>query len=148
MQFTSRYKNGTEVLTSDGIWLHHVLMSSMTRAKSYTPYGPNILWAGGNERPTLRLNTGYKYGIDWPWNFQFLLEYMSAVEQDVPVTLAITFEYIEQSQPEVEGYKDAYLIWNSVGTPAFQNGSYKKESSERIVPKSGVLLWATGYVAG
>jgi hypothetical protein len=118
----------------------------MSRMLSYTPLGPNILWAGGNERPTLRLNTRYKYGIDWPADFNFILEFMSALKQDVNVSLAITFEYIEKSQPEAKDYKDSYLIWNSVGTPQYQKGSYNRSSWEWTVPKSGVLLHGMGHM--
>jgi hypothetical protein len=118
----------------------------MQRSLSLTPLGPNILWAGGNERPTLRLNTRYKYGIDWPETFNFALEYMSAIKQDVNVSLAITFEYIEKSQPEAKEYKDSYLIWNSVGTPQYHNGSYNQSSWEWTVPKSGILLHGMGHM--
>jgi hypothetical protein len=113
-----------------------------------TPLGPQILWAGGNERPTLRLNTRYKYGIDWPSDFNFAVEFMSSIKQDVNVRLAITFEYIEKGQPEAVGYRDSYLVWNSVGTPRYQNGSYSLSSrSQRwTVPRSGVLLHAMGHM--
>jgi len=146
IQYTSRYDNGTEILTSDGIWMHHCVMSSFSRALSYTPLGPGILWAGGNERPTLRLNTRYKYGIDWPEDFNFLLEFMSSIKQDVNVSLAITFEYLEKQQPEAVDYRDSYLIWNSVGTPQYQNGSYNHSSWEWTVPQSGVLLHGMGHM--
>lgn len=146
IQYTSKYVNGTEILTTDGIWMHHCVMSSLTRAKSYTPLGPNILWAGGNEKPTLRLNTRYKYGLDWPMNFNFLIEYMSSVQEDTDVSLAITFEYLEKDQPEAEKYRDSYLIWNSVGTPAYKNGTYDIVSSAYVVPKSGVLLHGMGHM--
>jgi hypothetical protein len=126
--------------------MHHCVMSSYSRALSYTPLGPNILWAGGNERPTLRLNARHKYGIDWPVNYNFLLEFMSVVPRDVNVSLAVTFEYIEKNTPESKGYKDSYLIWNSVGTPQYQNGSYSHKSSQWTVPKSGVLLHGMGHM--
>jgi hypothetical protein len=74
-----------------------------------TPLGPQILWAGGIERPTLRLPR-HKYGIDWPSNFNFIVEFMSSIKQDVNVRLAITFEYIEKGQPEAVGYRDSYLV--------------------------------------
>jgi hypothetical protein len=146
IQYTSRYDNGSEILTSDGIWMHHCVLSSYSRALSYTPLGPNILWAGGNERPTLRLNTRYKYGIDWPADFNFLLEFMSSVPQTVNVSLAITFEYLEKTQPEAADYRDSYLIWNSVGTPQYQNGSYNHSSFGWTVPQSGVLLHGMGHM--
>ena len=113
------YNNGSEILTSDGIWMHHCVMSSNTRLTSMTPLGPQILWVGGNERPTLRLNTRYKYGIDWPSNFNFIVEFMSSIMQDVNVRLAITFEYLEKGQPEAVGYRHSYLVRNSVGTPRY-----------------------------
>jgi hypothetical protein len=118
----------------------------MTRSKSYTPLGPNILWAGGNERPTLRLNTQYKYGLDWPSSFNFLLDYMSALPEDVDVYLGITFEYIEKDQPGAQEYKDAYLIWNAVATPQYENGTYSHDSVDWVVPQAGVLLQAMGHM--
>jgi hypothetical protein len=71
---------------------------------------------------------------------------MSVAKQDVNVSLAITFEYIEKSRPEVKSYKDSYLIWNSVGTPQYQNGSYSHTSSQWTVPKSGLLLHGMGHM--
>jgi len=71
---------------------------------------------------------------------------MSALKHEVNVSLAITFEYLEKSQPEAQEYKDSYLIWNSVGTPQYQNGSYSHKSSEWIVPRSGVLLHGMGHM--
>jgi hypothetical protein len=79
-------------------------------------------------------------------NFNFLIEFMSAIKQDVNVSVAITFEYLEKSQPEAEEYRDAYLIWNSVGTPQYQKGAYNRASSAWIVPKSGVLLHGMGHM--
>jgi hypothetical protein len=144
----TRYDNGSEVLTSDGIWMHHCVMSSNTRRTSMTPLGPQILWAGGNERPTLRLNTRYRYGIYWPADFSFTVEYMSSLRRDVRVRPAITFEYIERGPAQALGYRDSYLIWNSVGTPRYQNGSYSlsSRSQQWTVPKSGVLLHAMGHM--
>jgi hypothetical protein len=124
--------------------MHHCVMSSMDRYTSLTPLGANILWAGGNERPTLRLNTKYKYGIDWPTTFNILVEYMNALQKEVSVSLAVSFEYIEKSQPEGEAYQDSYLIWNSVGTPKYQYGQYNQTSIEWTVPRSGVLLHGMG----
>jgi hypothetical protein len=73
---------------------------------------------------------------------------MSMVKQDVSVSLAITFEYIEKSQPEAAGYRDSYLMWNSVGTPSYENGSYSLSSKswQWTVPRSGVLLHGMGHM--
>jgi hypothetical protein len=113
-----------------------------------TPLGPQILWAGGNERPTLRLNTRYRYGIYWPADFSFTVEFMSSITGDIRVRPAITFEYIEDKQAKALGYRDSYLIWNSVGTPRYENGSYSLSSRSRqwTVPRSGVLLHAMGHM--
>lgn len=126
--------------------MHHCVLSSTSYRKSYGPLGPGILWAGGNERPTLRLNTQYKYGIDWPSRFQFLAEYMSALPEDLDIYLAITFEYIEKEKAEAAQYKESYMIWNAVPTPKYENGTYTHNSADLVVAKSGILLQGMGHM--
>jgi hypothetical protein len=145
MTYQSRYEDGSEVLTADGIWLHHCVFSSNTRFKSYTPLGSHILWAGGNERPTLRLNTRYKYGIDWPDTYNILFEFMSALEQPKRVFLSVSFEYIEKTQPEAADYKDSILTWFTIGNPK-QVGAYDLSSKPWQAPTDGVLLHAMGHM--
>ena len=96
----------------------------------------------------MRLNTRYKYGIDWPGSFSILVDFMSEIENDVKVALAITFEYVEKSSPQAQGYRDVYMRWNYVGTPEPQQGQYNFKSSTWKVPMNGVLLLANGHMAG
>jgi hypothetical protein len=71
---------------------------------------------------------------------------MSEIKDDVKVSIAITFEYIEKNQPEAEEYQDAYLKWNAVGTPDLQRGSSSYKSAPWTVTRSGVLLHAIGHM--
>jgi hypothetical protein len=134
------------VLTSDGIWLHHCLLTSLGRTSSITPFGRSVLSSGGNERPTLRLNTQHRYGIDWPRSFNINFELMSEIKRDVDVNIAITFEYIEKDQPIAKEYRDSYLKWNAVATPDLQRGPTTYKTKPWSVTRSGVLLHAMGHM--
>jgi hypothetical protein len=134
------------VLTSDGIWLHHCLLTSLGRTSSITPFGRSVISSGGNERPTLRLNTRHRFGIDWPRNFNINFELMSEIKRDVDVNIAITFEYIEKEQPIAKEYRDSYLKWNAVATPDLSNGLTTYKTKPWTVTRSGVLLHAMGHM--
>jgi hypothetical protein len=120
MSVTLKWTDGREAQVSDGVWLHHCLMTSgMTRliSNAAAPHTSGIIWAAGNERPSLRLNTKYRYGIDWPNVFSYTIDMASERNDDVDVLLSITYEFISKSSPQGRYYKGSYMYWNTIGDP-------------------------------
>jgi hypothetical protein len=102
----NRYPNGKEALTSEGAWLHHTLLASLTKG---------AIWAAGNERPTIRLNTESKYGIDWPASFGLSVDIMSEQPKPFNASMSIIYEYIEKNSDMGKQYKDALMRWLTIG---------------------------------
>jgi hypothetical protein len=93
----------------------------------------------------LRLNSQYKYGIDWPsGRFGVSVDLMSEAKVPMNLSLAILYEYLEKDQPEAEEYKASYLRWNQVGFPAAKDGVYSFDSRPWSSPINGKLLYAIG----
>ena len=108
------------------------------------------IYAGGNERVPVRLNSKLKYGIDPGWGTMGgEAELMS--ENSKPITLYATmlFEYVPKSTP---GYKEARLVWvdvtNCAATSDFKpdKGVYVKQSQGFTMRHDGDLLFATGHM--
>jgi len=138
MQATIRHTDGREALTSEGFWLHHTVLVG----------GPQgTIWAAGNERPTLRLNSQYKYGIDWPSSlYSISVDLMSEAKVPMNLSLSILYEYIEKSSPQGKEYKGSYLRWNQIGFPAAKEGVYTFNSTVWTSPLNGKLLYAIGHM--
>jgi hypothetical protein len=132
---TCRHPDGREALTAEGAWLHHAVLAG----------GIGGIWAAGNERPTLRLNSQHKYGIDWPDNnFGMQIDLMSEAPKPMNLSLSILFEYLEKTQPEAKDYRSSYMRWNQIGFPQAQDGKYSFKSYPWTSTVSGELLYAIG----
>jgi hypothetical protein len=103
---SSRYPDGKEALTSEGAWLHHTVLASMTKG---------AIWAAGNERPTIRLNSQSKYGIDWPASFGFSVDIMSEQSKPFNASMSIIYEYIDKNSDMGRQYKDMVMRWLTIG---------------------------------
>ncbi|KAF1991696.1 hypothetical protein K402DRAFT_400397 [Aulographum hederae CBS 113979] len=136
MQATIKYANGTEANVDTGAWLHHIDVFG----------AQGILWASGNERPHLRLNTKYKYGIDMPPTgfFAVNVDLMSNAKDDKDLTLFIDYEFIPKSK--AVGYKPSLMSWNDVGQPMGKEGKYSFSSMPLTSPVDGQLLYAIGHM--
>jgi hypothetical protein len=132
----NRHTDGREALTSEGFWLHHTVLAG----------GPQgTIWAAGNERPTLRLNSQYKYGIDWPTSYYGIsVDLMSEAKVAANLSLSILYEYIEKASPVGKEYKGSYLRWNQIGFPAAKEGIYSFDGSPWTSPLNGKLLYSIG----
>jgi hypothetical protein len=120
MSVTLKWPDRREATVEEGIWLHHCVMTDgMTRLLSNTaaPHTPGVIWAAANERPTLRLNSKYRYGIDWPEVFSYTLDLASERKEDSEVYLAIDFEYIPKNSPQGQYYRGTHMHWNTIGDP-------------------------------
>jgi len=136
MQATIRYPDKTEANIDSNAWLHHIALFG-------TGGGQGSLWACGNERPTLRLNTGSKYGLDFPTNFMMLIDLMTEEVKPKTLTLELTYEWVPKSTP---GYKAATMYWLTIGEPSAKSGIYSFKSQSSRVGYSGKLLYAIGHM--
>jgi hypothetical protein len=120
MSVTLKWPDRREALASEGVWLHHCVMTrGATRLLSNTlaPRTKGVIWAAANERPTLRLNSKYRYGIDWPNVFSYAVDLASERNDDIDVYLSITFEYVPKSTPQGRNYRGSFMYWNTIGDP-------------------------------
>jgi hypothetical protein len=108
MHATIKYPDGREALTSEGAWLHHTVLASLSNG---------MIWAAGNERPTIRLNGKYKYGIDWPATFGYSVDIMSEKKEPMTVSMSITYEYVDKNSDMGKVYKPSTMYWNQIGYP-------------------------------
>lgn len=137
MEATIRYPDGKEANIDTGSWLHHIAMFG-------TGGGGGSLWAAGNERPTLRLNSEEKYGLNFPSKYMLMIDLMTEAVDTKNLTLEVTFETIPKSNKE---YKAATMYWLTIGEPWAKEGKYKFDT---ILPtRSGVegtLLYTIGHM--
>jgi len=136
MQATIRYPDKKEANIDTNAWLHHIALFG-------SGGGQGSLWACGNERPTLRLNTEKKYGLDFPSNYMLLIDLMTEDTAPKSLTLEITYEWVPKTTP---GYKAATMNWLSVGEPAAKSGVYKFTSIPQAATGTGTLLYAIGHM--
>jgi hypothetical protein len=125
-----------EANVDTGAWLHHIAL-----------FGPGAggasIWAAGNERPTIRLNEKYKYGLDLSV-FTMMVDLMSEDSKPKPVYLFINFEYIPKMK--ATGYKTATMYWLTVGEPAARTGKYKFDTQTSSIKTGGKLLYSIGHM--
>jgi hypothetical protein len=120
MSVTIKWADGREALVSEGLWLHHCVMTQgRTRllSNALAPSTPGIIWAAANERPTLRLNSKYRYGINWPDVFSYTVDLASERNDEVDIYLAIDFEFIPKASPQGRYYRGSIMHWNAIPIP-------------------------------
>jgi hypothetical protein len=135
MEATIRYPSGEEANVDTGAWLHHIALFG-------SGAGQGSLWAAGNERPTLRLNVGDKYGLDFPSAFMMMIDLMTEDTKPKNLTLEITYETV----PKTGGYKGANMYWLTIGEPRAKQGQYKFSTLPSSSSVSGSLLYAIGHM--
>src|SRR6195952_809436 len=87
MEATIRYPDKKEANVDTGAWLHHIALFG-------SGGGQGSIWAAGNERPTLRLNAEYKYGLDFPASFMLMIDLMTEDTKPKNLSLEITYEWV------------------------------------------------------
>jgi hypothetical protein len=110
LTFTS--PNGKEANTDTGAWLHHIALFG-------SGAGAGSIWAAGNERPTIRLNTQQKYGLNFPASFMLMIDLMVEDTKAKNLTLEITYETVPKT---TSGYAAARMNWLTIGEPAAKKG--------------------------
>ncbi|QDS78107.1 hypothetical protein FKW77_004136 [Venturia effusa] len=137
MEATIRYPDGKEANVDTGAWLHHIAMFG-------SGTGGGSIWACGNERPTLRLNSVDKYGIDWPLTYMMMIDLMTEVVAPKSLTLEVTYETVPKLG---SGYKGATMYWLSLGADrAAKDGKYSFETQSSRVSGAGKLLYSIGHM--
>jgi len=136
MQATIRYPGGKEANIDTNAWLHHIALFG-------SGGGQGTLWACGNERPTLRLNTESKYGLDFPSSYMLMIDLMTEEVAAKSLTMEITYEWVPKT---ASGYKAASMYWLTIGEPAAKSGIYSFKSQSQRVGVTGQLLYAIGHM--
>lgn len=108
------------------------------------------IYAGGNERVPVRMNSQKKYGIDPGWGTMGgAVELMNEAVKPITVYTTMIFEYVPKTTP---GYKEARLVWvdvtNCAKTSDFnpEKGVYEKQSKGFTMYHDGELLFAQGHM--
>jgi len=136
MEATIRYPNGKEANTDTGAWLHHIALFG-------SGAGAGSIWAAGNERPTIRLNTQQKYGLNFPASFMLMIDLMTEDTKPKNLTLEITYETVPKT---LSGYAAAKMYWLTIGEPAAKKGVYTFNTMAQTSSVSGNLLYAIGHM--
>jgi len=136
MQATIRYPDKTEANIDTQAWLHHIALFG-------SGGGQGSIWACGNERPTLRLNTDFKYGIDFPASYMLMIDLMTEDPKPKSLTLEITYEWVSKMS---SGYKAATMYWLTIGEPAAKSGVYKFTTMPQTTTVAGKLLYSIGHM--
>jgi hypothetical protein len=136
MEATIRYPDGKEANIDTNAWLHHIALFG-------SGGGQGSIWACGNERPTLRLNTGSKYGLDFPASFMMMIDLMTEDVAPKSLTLEITYEWVPKTAP---GYKAAAMYWLTIGEPQAKSGVYSFKTAPSTSGYNGKLLYAIGHM--
>ncbi|KAF2667299.1 hypothetical protein BT63DRAFT_414887 [Microthyrium microscopicum] len=162
MQLNMEYEDGKIANADTGAWLHHVDIS--VTGEDYTcpstilgtiiNFGDPSMWgariyAGGNERVPVRLNTNKKYGIDpGTGTMGGAVEIMNQAVKPIKVYVTMLFEFVPKG---TAGYKEARLVWVDVTNCAKEsdfkpsNGVYNKQSKSFAMKHDGELIFANGH---
>jgi len=135
IKYGANWNTSKEANVDTGAWLHHIALFGAGG-------GQGSLWAAGNERPTLRLDTGGKYGLSMG-SFMMIIDLMSEDTKAKEVTLFISYDYVPATTP---GYKAASMYWLTIGEPQAKSGVYKFSSNSQSMSVPGQLLYAIGHM--
>lgn len=124
--------------------------------------GGNRIYAGGNERVAVRMNSVEKFGIDpnrspirfgntvlAPPTMGGAVEIMSEAATVLELYVTMLFEYVPKATP---GYRDANLVWVDVTNCAKESdfkpgqGVYQRASRGFTMKEDGRLVFATGHM--
>jgi hypothetical protein len=136
MEATIRYPNGKEANTDTGAWLHHIALFG-------SGAGAGSIWAAGNERPTIRLNTQQKYGLNFPASFMLMIDLMTEDVKPKNLTLEITYETVPKTKA---GYAAARMYWLTIGEPSAKRGVFTFNTMAQTANVNGNLLYAIGHM--
>jgi hypothetical protein len=148
------YEDGTEANVNTGMYLHHFVLVNRNKPdwlcglRTGGLFRPQWIYNSGNERPPVRLNSKYKFGmrVDKEDAFDTTAELMNMSNQTKTVYATVIYEVIPLDTP---GYREAtHLrldVWlcGASDVPA-KNGVYEYTSRKYTSPYSGVILHNDG----
>jgi hypothetical protein len=148
------YEDGSEANVDTGMYLHHFVLVNNNKPdwlcglRTGSMFRPQYVYNSGNERPPVRLNSKYKFGmkVDKSDNFGTAGEIMNMSNDTKTVYATIIYEVIPIDTP---GYREAtHLrldVWmcGASDVPA-KAGAYKYTSPKYTSPYSGVILHVDG----
>jgi len=164
MQGDLQAEDGRTLNIDSGVWLHHMVMYS---GLGWTPGSktdlvcsntllsgflgwPHRIFASGNERTPVRLNTKFKFGmvVDHSDNFHLLYDLVNMANKPQKVYIVITYEWVPRSEP---GYRPARMIWTDItgcgaSEAAPKEGTYEMMSPGWTSTIGGVMLATLGHV--
>jgi len=135
LKYGTDFNSSKEANVDTGAWLHHIALFGAGG-------GQGTLWAAGNERPTLRLDTGGNYGLSIG-AFMLIIDLMSEDTKAKTVTLFVSYDYVPTG---TAGYKAANMYWLTIGEPAAKSGVYKFTTMPQSLSINGQLLYAIGHM--
>ncbi|KAK3080327.1 hypothetical protein LTS18_002414 [Coniosporium uncinatum] len=151
---------GKTININEGAWLHHMVLylrgldrrDLICGRLTAAGIGGQRIFASGNERNPVRLNTKGDYGLKVDNDDKITLLYDLVNNLETPQNFWM-YEYVPMSSPEAASYTEAQLAWlditdcgDSEAPP--QRGVYSVKSSPDLwVPKQDYkLLTAFGHV--
>jgi hypothetical protein len=148
------YEDGSEANVDTGMYLHHFVLVNNNKPdwlcglRVGAMFRPQYVYNSGNERPPVRLNSKYKFGmrVDKEDTFGTAGELMNMSNETKTVYATIIYEVIPLETP---GYREAtHLrldIWmcGASDVPA-KTGAYKYTAPKWTSPYSGVILHVDG----
>jgi hypothetical protein len=148
------YEDGSEANVDTGMYLHHFVIVNNNKPdwlcglRTGGLFRQQWVYNSGNERPPVRLNSKYKFGmrLDKEDTLSALSELMNMSNQTKTVYATVIYEVIPLDTP---GYREAtHLrldVWLCGGSdvPA-KKGAYKYTSRNYTSPYSGVILHNDG----
>ena len=151
------YEDGEEANVDTGMYLHHFVLVNDNKPDWYcglrlsNMFRSQYFYNSGNERPPVRLNSKYKFGmrVDKKDTFSAAAEIMNMSNQTKTVYSTVIYEVIPLDTP---GYREAtHLridVWQCGGSdvPA-KSGAYTYTSPNYTSPYSGVILHNDGQVS-
>jgi hypothetical protein len=148
------YEDGTEANVDSGVYLHHFVVVNANKP-DWLCGGmglPNrqYIYNSGNERPPVRLNSKYDFGmrVDAQDKFTAMTEIINMSNKNKTVYTTVIYEVIPIDTP---GYREATHLRMDVllcggSHVRAKAGAYTYQSAEYANPYSGVVLHNDGQV--
>jgi hypothetical protein len=154
------YENGSIANVDTGVYLHHFvvvnnnkpdwLCGSYRDENTGTYYPAQYVYNSGNERPPVRLNSRYEYGmlVNKTDTFGAAVELMNMSNETKTVYATVIYEVIP---PDTPGYKEAThlridVLFCGGSHIAAKTGAYTYNSMNYTSPYAGHILHSDGLV--
>lgn len=148
------YEDGSEANVDTGMYMHHFVITNTGKPdwlcglRTGGSFRNQWVYNSGNERPPVRLNSKYKFGmrVDKADTFETVAEIMNMSNETKTVYATTLYEVVPLDTP---GYREAthlrLEVWQCGGSdlPA-KKGAYTYTSPNWTSPYAGVILHNDG----